>query len=300
LAFIPQDLDRVSGHIVPLGSRNIRMYLIRGESHALLGGGVPWVVERLETQLDRHGIDRSLIRFLVISHVHHDHCGAVPYLLRRYPHIEVVASDYGAHLLGKSGPVELMASVNRKTMETMGLPREYDGISLDFESVPVSLRAADGDFLDLGGITLHFYSTPGHSRCSLSTYIPALEALFPADALPFPEAGSDKLTVTASHDYDDYIRSLEKLLPLPIKLIGYEHGGMITGEDAKTMISRSLAATLQQRQRIKERYDELKDLDRLVDELAWKYSALELYSMVSSDTMRATMARMVRSALGMV
>ncbi len=301
MAFITQDLDCISDHILPLGSRNIRMYLVRGESFALLGGGVPWMVQRLETQLDEHGIDRSRIRCLVISHVHHDHCGAVPYLLRRYPHLEVIASDYGAHLLSKSGPVELIGSLNRKTLEAMNLPGEYKGMSLDFEPIPVSLRAGDGDSLDLGGgITLRFYSTPGHSRCSLSTYIPELRALFPADALPFPEPGSDKLTVTASHDYDDYVRSLEKLLLLPIELIGYEHGGMITGEDAAMMIPKSLAATLQQRRRIRDRYDELKDLDRLVDELAGKYQSLELYSMVSSDVMRATMHRMVRSALGMV
>lgn len=301
MSLILRDLDFITEHILPLGSRNIRMHLVRGESYALLGGGVPWVVDRLETQLDHHRIDRGRIRYLVISHVHHDHCGAVPYLLRRYPHIKIVASDYGAHLLGKRGPVELMRSLNRKTLDRMNLPHQYDGIPLDFESIPTSIRASDGDSLDLGrGITLRFYSTPGHSRCSLSTYIPALKALFPADALPFPEDGGDKLVVTANHDYDDYIRSLEKILPLPITLIGYEHGGMITGEDAAAMIPKSLSATLQQRRRIRERYEELKDLDRLVDEITGKYHSLELFSMAPTDIMRATMRRMVRSALGMI
>jgi glyoxylase-like metal-dependent hydrolase (beta-lactamase superfamily II) len=301
LPVILRDLDFTNEHIVPLGSHNIRMYLIRGESYALLGGGVPWVVHLLEAQLDRYQIDRSRIRYLVISHVHHDHCGAVPYLLRRYPHIEVVASDYGAYLLGKSGPVELIRSVSRNALEKMNLPHQHDGISLNFESIPVSIRAGDGDCLDLGGgITLMFYSTPGHSRCSLSTYVPELKAIFPADALPFQENGSDRLIVTANHDYDDYIRSLEKLLLLPIAFIGYEHGGTITGADAATMVSRSLDATLQQRSRIRERFEELKDLELLVDEIAGKYHSLKFYRLVPADIMRAMTHRMVRSAIGMM
>ena len=277
------------------------MYLIKGEFYALLGGGVPWIVDKLETQLEHFGIDRSRIRYLVISHAHHDHCGAVPYLLKRYPHIETVASDYGAQLLNKSKPVELIRSVNRKTLDGMGMPHHYKNISLDFEPIPISIRADDGDSLDLGnGIELLFYLTPGHSRCSLSSFIPALGALFPADALPFPEDGSDKLVVTANHDYDDYIHSLEKMLPLPVTMIGYEHGGMIVGEDAATMISRGLSATLQHRRRIRERFEELNDLELLVEEIAGKYLSLELFSSVSPDIMRAMMRRMVLSALKML
>ncbi len=295
---ILQNLDFIAEQILLLGSRNIRMYLLRGESYALLGGGVPWVVHRVETQLDQYDIDRSRIRYLIISHAHHDHCGAVPYFLKRYPHIEIVASDYCAHILSKSKPVEFMRSLNRQTLDNMKLPHQYKGVSLDFESIPTSIRVSDGDALDLGsGITLRFYSTPGHSRCSLSTYVPALESLFPADALPFPENGNDKLIVTASHDYDDYIRSLEKLLPLPIRLIGYEHGCMLTGEDAAKMIPKSLAAAMQQRQRIRERYDELGDLDLLVDEIAGKYLSLEFFNLVPPAIMRAMTDRMVRSAL---
>jgi glyoxylase-like metal-dependent hydrolase (beta-lactamase superfamily II) len=297
---IVQDAGFIAEEILLLGSRSICMYLVRGESYALLGGGVPWVVHRLESQLEQYEVDRSRIRYLVISHAHHDHCGAVPYLLRRYPHMEIIASDYCAHLLNKSKPVELMRSLNRQTLDHMKRPHHYDGTSLDFEPIPVSTRVSDGDCLDLGGgITLQFYLTPGHSRCSMSTYVPAIHGLFPADALPFPE-NDDKLIVTANHDYDDYIRSLEKLQELSIALIGYEHGGTLTGEDAATIIPRSLAATVQQRERIRERYDELKDLDPLVDEIAGKYQSLQLFSMVPPALLRAIINRMVRSALGMV
>ncbi|MEE8416106.1 MAG: MBL fold metallo-hydrolase [Desulfobacterales bacterium] len=277
------------------------MYLVMGDKYALLGGGVAWETPRLEAQLDRFRIDRNRIQYLVISHAHHDHCGVVPYLIAKYPHIQKIASPYCTHILKKSQPARLMREVNRKILESMNRPHFYDGISLDFRSFPIDRQVADGDRIELGGgLTLHFYLTPGHSRCSLTTYIPELKALFPADALPFPETGKRELTVTANHDYDEYISSLEKIEPLPISMVGYEHGGALTGEEAAAIIPKSLVATREQRQRIRKRNEELQNIDLLVEEMAEKYRSLELFQQVPLDVMRAITKRMVKSALGLI
>jgi 2-aminobenzoylacetyl-CoA thioesterase len=276
------------------------MYLVMGESYALLGGGVPWVVQKLESQLDDFNIDRKRIRHVVISHAHHDHCGAVPYLLGKYPHIKTVSSQYCAYILNHSKPVSLIEQVNKSTLDALKHPHAVNGIPLDFHPIPIDLEVNDGDRLDLGdGLSLQFFQTPGHSRCSLSVYIPELKALFPADAVPFPEEEKRELTVTANHDYDEYIQSLEKLQNLDIHKVCYEHGGVLTEDDAAGIIPRSLEATLQQRERIQNRYEELKDFDRLVDEIAEKYQTLELFRLVPADTMRVITKRMVKSALGL-
>ncbi len=291
----------ITGQILLLGSRHSSMYLVMGDKYALLGGGVARETPRLEAQLDRFRIDRNRIQYLVISHAHHDHCGVVPYLIAKYPHIQKIASPYCTHILKKSQPARLMREVNRKILESMNRPHFYDGISLDFRSFPIDRQVADGDRIELGGgLTLHFYLTPGHSRCSLTTYIPELKALFPADALPFPETGKRELTVTANHDYDEYISSLEKIEPLPISMVGYEHGGALTGEEAAAIIPKSLVATREQRQRIRKRNEELQNIDLLVEEMAEKYRSLELFQQVPLDVMRAITKRMVKSALGLI
>ncbi|HJO63692.1 MAG TPA: MBL fold metallo-hydrolase, partial [Desulfobacterales bacterium] len=99
-----QKAGTITDQILLLGSRHGSMYLIMGDKYALLGGGVAWEVPRLEAQLDRFQIDRNRIQYLVISHAHHDHCGAVPYLIARYPHIQKIASPYCTHILNKSQP----------------------------------------------------------------------------------------------------------------------------------------------------------------------------------------------------
>ncbi|MBI5013956.1 MAG: MBL fold metallo-hydrolase [Deltaproteobacteria bacterium] len=291
----------VTERILLLGGRQVTSYLVMGDTYAWIGGGTAWGVARLEEQLDRFNVDRSRVRYLVISHAHHDHCGAVPYLLRRYPHLEVVSSPYGAEILGKEKPVRLMEDINRRTSERLGRPYSHDGVPLDFEAVPVAHRVGDGDSLELGGgLTLRFFLTPGHSRCSLTAYVPELEALFPGDSIPYPEAGREDLTVTANHDYEDYLASLRTLEPLPIQLVGLEHGGALTGLEAEGIIRRGLDAAERQRERIRERYRELGDVDRLVDEIASKYHALELFQLTPGDVMRAIIQRMVKSALGVI
>ncbi|UCF94959.1 MAG: MBL fold metallo-hydrolase [Desulfobacterales bacterium] len=293
-----QDPGFINANIQFCGSPNICMYLVKGRHYALLGGGVAWEVPRLEAQLDQYQVDRRRIRYLVISHTHHDHCSAVPYLLRKYPHIQTVASEYGAYILNKSQPVQMIKQVTRQILDAQHHPHQHNGIPLDFQPIPVALRMTDGDHLDLGdGLALRFYLTPGHTRCSLSVYIPELQALFPADAVPFPDIRNGKFTVTADHRYDDYIRSLEKLKALSVRLVGYEHGGVLAGQDAAGIIARSLAATRRQRQRIRQRFEELQDFDRLVEETAGKYQALPLFRQVPPDVIRAITARMIRSAL---
>jgi 2-aminobenzoylacetyl-CoA thioesterase len=296
-----QEAGFVADNVLLLGSRDSCTYLVMGDAYALVGGGVSWEVARLEAQLDRFQVDRDRIRYVVVSHAHYDHCSAVPYLMQRHPHLRVVASDYGAHILNKPQAVELMRNVNRQTLDALHRPHRHNGISLDFKPVPVAVKVGDGDRVDLGGgLTLEFYLTPGHSRCSLSTYVPERKALFAAEAVPYPESSQGKLIVTATHDYDDYIRSLEKLQTLEIRLVGYEHGGALTGKAAASIIFRGLSATRRQRQRIIKRYNELQDLDRLVQETAESYHSLQLFRSIPFDLLRAIIHRMVRSALGQV
>jgi len=294
-----QKPGKIAPQIYFLGSRSICMYLVMGDVYVLIGGGVPWVVKKLEAQLDEFGIDREKIHYLVISHAHHDHCGAVPYLLAKYPWIQTVASGYCAYVLGKSQPVDLIRKVNRQTLNALKHPHDYNGVSLDFHPISIDRQVGDGDALDIGGLSVQFFQTPGHSRCSLSVYIPEIATLLPADAVPFPEEEKRELTVTANHDYDDYIASLEKLRHLNVQMVCYEHGGALIGNGAAGIIQKSLAATHQQRERIRVRYEEIHDFDRLVDEISAKYQTLELFRLVPSDTMRAITQRMVKSALGL-
>ncbi|MBE0618783.1 MAG: MBL fold metallo-hydrolase [Proteobacteria bacterium] len=289
----------VADRILFLGPRQTATSLVMGDRYALIGGGVAWGVASLEEQLDRFGVDRSRLRFLVVSHSHHDHCGAVPYLLRAYPWLEVLGSPYCAHILAKPAAVELIRGLNATTLDHLGRPHDHAGVPVDFEAVTVTRVVGDGEELSLGaGLTLRFLHTPGHSRCSLSVYVPERKALFPGDALPHPEPGTSGLRVTANHDYSEYLASLEKLLPLPLDVVAFEHGGVWLGDDAVGLVDAGLTATREQRVRLQRRCTELGSVERLVEETAAKYGELDLFRHLSPEALRAIVGRMVRSAVG--
>lgn len=288
----------IDAQLLFLGNRKVASFLVTGEVSALIGGGVAWGVADLEAQLDRFAVDRDRLRYLVISHAHHDHCGAVPYLRRKYPHLETIASPYCAHLLAKIKVVEMMRALNHRTLESLGREHTHEGISLEFASIPVDRQVSEGDELSLGrGLTLRFWETPGHSRCSMSVYVPEKRALFPGDAIPYPEQGRAGLTVTANHDYADYLQSLEKLERLAVDVVAYEHGGVLVGDEARGIVARGAQAAREQRDRIRTRYAELGSLDLLVAETAEKLQGVELFRMVSGDVLSAIVGRMVKSAL---
>ncbi|WP_422699204.1 MBL fold metallo-hydrolase [Desulfosarcina cetonica] len=59
----------------------------------LVGGGCQWIVRELMEQIQAWKIDMQRVKYLFIGHSHFDHCGAVPFLQKRYPHLEVLASS---------------------------------------------------------------------------------------------------------------------------------------------------------------------------------------------------------------
>ncbi len=106
--------------------------------------------EKIVGGLEQLGLDPSRIQYVVISHEHGDHFGGSRYLQERYG-ARVVATEAAWRTMEASAESGRVA------------PPERDMV------------VADGDTLTLGGATLTFYSTPGHTDGALSTMVPVME-----------------------------------------------------------------------------------------------------------------------------
>ncbi len=229
-----------------LGTEKSCVYLLKGDRYALLGGGGQWIVPVLEQQLRSLSVDMERISHLVISHAHFDHCAAVPYLQKRYPHIEVVATPGAAQLLGHEKAVRNMRLFSREATARIGMPMEFEGRSLEFDGIALRRTWGDGDDLNLGaGVRLVTFETPGHSRCSMIAFEPDARWLFPGDSLPPPSQDGQSLLATASESFVAYIASLKKLEKLETELCGWEHHGVRTGEDARGIVRKAIEFTVE-------------------------------------------------------
>ncbi len=205
------DFDRrLFDSLIPLpDGTSYNSYLVRGrDKTALLDAVDPAKIGVLEAYLR----DVPRIDFLISHHTEQDHSGGIPWVLERYPGIEVLSSETAKPMLA-------------------------DHLGLD----PARIRAvADGERIDLGGKTLRVIYTPWvHWPETMSTYLEEDKILFSCDWFGSHIAqtelfvdGADRILAEAKRYYAEIMmpfrvivrKNLDKIKDLEISLIAPSHG----------------------------------------------------------------------------
>jgi len=175
--------------------RFVYTYLIYGEKISLIDSGVASSERAIFDYLKKTGRSPEEISLLVLTHSHPDHIGAA----------KTVKTASGCTVAAHSAEIDWIEDVDLQARE-----RPVPGFSsLVGGPVKVDRPLQDGDLIDLGdGLSMRVIHTPGHSRGSISLWLPEERALFSADAVPI--AGDLPI-------YDDILqsaRSIERLRAL--------------------------------------------------------------------------------------
>lgn len=148
-------------------------YVVAGEKVAVIDPGPASQALGVIEALDRLGVKE--VSTIALTHVHLDHAAGCWVLLKRYPGASVHCHPRGVDHMVDPSKIEAAA---REALgdsileygEIRGVPREKVNTS------------DDGERLDLGGVQLQVYHTPGHSSHSQSYYEPRGRVLFAGDA----------------------------------------------------------------------------------------------------------------------
>jgi 2-aminobenzoylacetyl-CoA thioesterase len=128
---------------------------------------------------------------------------------------------------------------------------------VSFDALQIDLLLEDGQDLDLGGgQRVEVIATPGHTRDALSYYLPHLKALVTGEAVGVYTRQFDVQPEFLS-SYKDYVASLKKMNALEVEILMMGHEHVLTGDDARTYIAKSLEGTLRFRERIEETLHQL-------------------------------------------
>ncbi|MGE5741295.1 MAG: FprA family A-type flavoprotein [Candidatus Aminicenantes bacterium RBG_16_66_30] len=206
-----RDFDRrIFDALIPLpDGTSYNSYLIRGrDKTALIDTVEPTKLHLLEANL----ADVPKVDYIISNHTEQDHSGSIPWVLGRYPGIQILSSEPAKPMLA-------------------------DHLGLD----PAKIRTvADGERLELGGKTLRFIYTPWvHWPETMSTYLEEDQILFSCDWFGSHIAktalfvdGVDCIMAEAKRYYAEIMmpfrkiiqKNLDKIKDLEIRIIAPSHG----------------------------------------------------------------------------
>lgn len=290
---------KVNEHLHFLGTTDNCIYLLQSEEAMIIGGGMSWIAPSLERQFSAIDLEPDRLKYVVISHSHFDHCGAVPYLKRKFPHALIVASAYSTEVFSKQKAVDFIAATNKAMIERLGLQHEFEKLDLKFDGIQVDRIASEGDAIDLGnGIEARFMEVPGHTQCSIAVYVPKLKALFPADAVPPPLDDAESVFFPGpQYDFGMYKESLERLARCDVEICAFEHYGVVMGAEAKNILQAGLRQTEKFKNLIIELYQQTNNLEETVQRAAAETVQRSQFHFMDSEVQLTVLATVVRKIL---
>ena len=199
------------------------VYLLQGPSSVLVDAGTLASADALVDWLRDLGTPP---RYVVITHAHHDHIGALDAILRAFgrDEVQVLATPEGA----------------RRLRDPDGVNRVYGAEGL--AAVDHVRVVEDGEELELDGMQLTFFHTPGHSADSLAMYERVSDTLFPGDLPGDFLWGTTFLPPNAAADFDEHAfrQSMDRMMGIDADCIALPHFGFFEGEAARRLLPAQL------------------------------------------------------------
>ncbi|MGM0453886.1 MAG: MBL fold metallo-hydrolase [Thermodesulfobacteriota bacterium] len=237
-------IKKSTGAITPelyvTGEIDLPAFLLTTELPAVIDAGMTFMGKRYAREI-RKVLDGRPPAYFFLTHTHYDHCGAVAVLQEAFPDMQICCASAGAEVLKRPRAVETIRDLNRAGAQYLESMIDDAAASPEFETFPVDRTLADGDTLGLGdGVSVQAIATPGHTRDSMSFYVPEKKMLFTGEAVGIME-DSGYIFAEWLSDYNDYLASLCKLAELEVEILCPGHGCVLTGEDAAGFIPRAIA-----------------------------------------------------------
>jgi glyoxylase-like metal-dependent hydrolase (beta-lactamase superfamily II) len=242
-----------------IGYAHYPIYLLKSEKPILVEGGLSLLGEAYRMDLSER-LGRTQPELIFLTHVHFDHCGAVPYLKKFFPGLRVAASSESAEILKRPNAIKLMREFSEDARDSIQGIDEALLLTDAFEPFEVDMKLREGDKIAItGGLSVEVLSTPGHTRDSLSYYIPEKKILVASEAAGCA-VSSDYISVECLKDFGAYLSSLKRLASLDVEILCQGHRYVYTDNDVQDFFERSLRSAHDFKEMVekvlhRERYD---------------------------------------------
>jgi glyoxylase-like metal-dependent hydrolase (beta-lactamase superfamily II) len=200
-------------------------YLIKGDRSALVDAGYPSSANSVLSELKSLLATEPSVDYLIPTHVHLDHAGAIGGLSEAMPKARVLVNEHGLkHLVDPSKLAATAASLfGERAMSAYGMPSPLPRERL--EPVRESYE------LDLGaGKNLRIFYTPGHAWHHMSALLESERLLITGDAVGVCYSGFDfpiPATPPPGFDAEHYIKTLREFIHMELAALLLPHFGLV-------------------------------------------------------------------------
>jgi len=212
------------------------IYLLReGDEAAIIETGTFHSIDNVLATLQRLGIDRGQVKYVIPTHVHLDHAGGAGEMMRRFHEARLIVHPLGArHMIDPSRLVAGTISVyGRQRFEKL-----YGNIEpIDERRVIV---AEDMSRHSVGGRELVFIDTPGHARHHFCIYDQHSEGVFTGDTFgisyaPMKSLPRGLLPTTPPNQFDPEAlrKSLDRIMSFAPERLYLTHYGEFSNPGAQ-------------------------------------------------------------------
>ncbi len=224
---------QITKNITLLGSELFNLYLVKGETYAIIEGGVSGIAYPFLQQLSQLNVSPEAISHLVILHSHFDHMMAFPVLKERYPWMKIVTSDLNRATFSSERIIAKIFDSDRKmTLTLMEEGMISDAPNLQsYTFFPLDITVHEGSVLDLGkGVKMKFLEIPGHSPDCVGAFLEDEGLLFCSDGAGF-YTPPDFFRPNYWYRLDEAEKSLDKLKAIDPKILCRGHYGAMIGKE---------------------------------------------------------------------
>lgn len=253
----PKDITRVTS-----GSGGDCLFINGKEKCAVYDCGMAYchsgLIENIEKALKNNGKDT--LDYVFISHTHYDHIGALPYILERWPEAKVCGAAKAQKVFQSEGA--------KKTMKRLGESARdlYSNLAeeIKVEDMRLDIPMADGDCIDLGGISMTAIETKGHTDCSMSYLMNPYKLLFSSESTGVLRP-SGKMDTSILKNFEDTIKSAEKCRKLKPSGIIVNHYGVVPKEMVDTYYDLYIAAAEEEKEFILDLHKKYTDYQMVLE-----------------------------------
>lgn len=214
------------------------MVVYDDQTCTLIDTAMPGCYDTIQSLIAEAGLPADGPHAVILTHQDIDHVGSLPHFLAEAKQpLDVYAhADDKPYIDGVLPLIKMQPQMRDGILQSLPEKERNEFVQAFSPETGANVNhvAADGDVLPFGG-GLQVIHTPGHTPGHICLYHLVSKTLIAGDALVVENGELQGPNPHATPDMEEALRSLKRLMALPIETVVCYHGGIYKGDVKKRL-----------------------------------------------------------------